>query len=43
MKLVPVKHVTVLIADQLSTWSRVLSEELTGSQVAKKFPVFHGN
>ena len=37
-----VKHLTVLIANRLSTWSRVFPEELTGSQAAKKFPVFYG-
>ena len=26
----------------LNPWSRVLLEELTGSQVVKKFPAFHG-
>jgi hypothetical protein len=38
-----VKQVTVLIAKQISAWGRVLPEELTGSQVAKNFPVFYGN
>jgi len=27
----------------LSPWSRVLSENLTGSQLVKKFPAFYGN
>ena len=41
LNVVSVKHMNVLIANQLSTWGRVLPEELTGSQVAKKFPVFY--
>jgi len=27
---------------QLSPWSRVLPEKLTGHQLVKKFPAFHG-
>ena len=37
------KHVTVLIANLLSTRRRVFPEELTCFQLAKKFHVFYGN
>jgi hypothetical protein len=43
MNVATVKHVTVLIANLLSTWSRVFPGELTVSQLAKKVPVFYGN
>ena len=42
MNVAKFKHVTVPIANQLSTWSRVFPEELTGSHLAKNFPAFCG-
>ena len=36
------KHVTLLIANQLSTWNRVFPEEITGSQRTKNFSAFYG-
>jgi hypothetical protein len=30
------------MTNQLSTWGRVVPEEIAGSQIAKKFPVFYG-
>ena len=43
LKVTTVKEVTVLIANQLSARSRILPEELAGSNLAKKFTVFYGN
>ena len=37
-----VQNVTILTANHLSIWSRVLPEEITDSQLARKFTVFYG-
>ena len=37
-----VQHVTVLMTNQLSTWGRVVPEEIAGSQLVKNFPVYYG-
>ena len=42
LNLARVKQVTAPIANRLSTWGIVLPEELTGSQLAKKFSLFYG-
>ena len=34
--------ITYLVTCLLTSWSRVLREKLTGSQLAKKFPALHG-
>ena len=39
--LVPIYH-TYLITDSLTPWSRAPLEQLTGLQLVKKFPAFHG-
>ena len=33
---------SVCVYDHISTWSRVLLDKLTGSQLVKKFPAFYG-
>ena len=37
-----VKHVTVLIANQVTTWSRIFPEEVTGPRLARNVYVFYG-
>jgi len=34
--------ITYLLTDLLTPWCRVLLEKLTGLQLVKKFPAFHG-
>jgi len=38
-----VKLLTYLLTYELTPWSRILLEKLTGSQLVKKFPALYGN